>query len=236
MPLDRNAVRRRMIDLLEAELAAVGFELLDVRLFAGGGRLSLRVYLDTEGGIDLEGCARASRTIDMLLEEARLIDEPYVIEVSSPGVRRPLRTRAHFGAHVGERIEARVARGGRPAVVHGTLLSADETGLTLLAPPPRAAPADGAGAEEADAPPRAAAVPAGDGAAAAGDDAAAPAPVETRLAYGDVLSANLDPDFDIHALINADRRRRRDERREQRRATRAARDVRAQRRRRPPAE
>jgi len=114
-----------MLALLEEELAAIGYELIDVRLFLGGGRLSIRVYLDREGGIDLDACARASRTIDLLLEESRLIDEAYVIEVSSPGVRRPLRTRAHFAAAVGAQVEVKVGTGARPPIVCPTNVEED---------------------------------------------------------------------------------------------------------------
>jgi ribosome maturation factor RimP len=101
-----------VIALLETELAAEGYELLDVRVFPGGGRLQVRVYVDLpDGGITLDQCARASRSIGMLLEEADLIAGQYVLEVSSPGVRRPLRTPAHFAAAVGQRIDLKTADG-----------------------------------------------------------------------------------------------------------------------------
>jgi ribosome maturation factor RimP len=97
-----------VIRLLEAELAAEGYDLVDVRVFRGGGRLQLRIYLDTtDGGITLDQCAKASRSAGMLLEEADLIAERYVIEVSSPGIRRPLRTGAHYAAAVGQRVDLR---------------------------------------------------------------------------------------------------------------------------------
>ena len=71
--LDTRQAAGRIIALLEAELAAAGYELVDVRIFRGGGRLQVRVYLDTAaGGITLDQCAQASRTVGMLLEEADL--------------------------------------------------------------------------------------------------------------------------------------------------------------------
>ena len=87
--MDRYALARRVLTLLEEDLAADGFEVLDVRVYLGGGRYQVRIYVDTAEGIDLSGCARASRTAGMLLEEADPFPGPYVIEVSSPGVRRP---------------------------------------------------------------------------------------------------------------------------------------------------
>ena len=92
--IDTRQVAAQVITLLESELATAGYELLDVRIFRGGGRVQVRLYVDVPGGgITLDQCAKASRTAGMLLEEADLFAGPYVIEVSSPGIRRPLRTR-----------------------------------------------------------------------------------------------------------------------------------------------
>ena len=88
--MDKYALAHDVLRLLEGELDAIGFELLDVRVFRGGGRLQLRIYVDTAYGIDLDGCARASRTVGMLLEESDLIPGPYVIEVSSPVLFRAI--------------------------------------------------------------------------------------------------------------------------------------------------
>jgi ribosome maturation factor RimP len=165
-----------VIALLEPELAAEGYELLDVRIFRGGGRLQVRVYLDLPGGgITLDQCARASRSIGMLLEEADLFGGQYVIEASSPGVRRPLRTPAHFRAVLGQRVELKTRRGR----TRGELRSVDEDSLEILPV-----------AEDA---------------------------VPERVPLASVLEANLDPDFDVQALINADRRRRKEEKRDARR-------------------
>jgi len=170
--LDTRQAAGRVIALLEAELAAAGYELVDVRIFRGGGRLQVRVYLDTAaGGITLDQCAEASRTVGMLLEEADLFSGRYVIEVSSPGIRRPLRTVAHFAGAVGQNLELKTAAGR----LKGRLTAFADGELTV---------------------------------APAGEDAA---PVTVRLP--DVGEANLEPEFDVRELINADRRRRKDEKR-----------------------
>ena len=72
----------------------------------------------------------ASRTAGMLLEEADLFPDQYVIEVSSPGIRRPLRTPAHFAAAVGEKVDLKVRRkdAGR---VRGVLQAADDGTVTV---------------------------------------------------------------------------------------------------------
>ena len=240
MPADRSALRRDIIALLEPELEAIGFALLDVRLFAGGGRLNVRIFVDAEGGVDLAACVRVSRSAEMLLEESRLLSDAYVIEASSPGVRRPLRTREHFAAHLGERVELRLGRGARATVLRGVLVAAGPGELTVApagqspAGPEDADPeADETdGADEADGVNKAGEAESGGAAgpgAAAGGDAIA-------IGYGEIEAANLDPDFDIHGLINADRRRRKEERRAERQQARAAREAKAARRRKPGAE
>lgn len=124
-------MRQMVIDLLEADLAADGFDLIEVRIFRGGGRHQVRLYVDTQGGVTLDGCAAASRTAGMLLEEADLFPGPYVIEVSSPGIRRPLRTTAHFTAAVGSEVELKLKPDQQPGRLRGRLLEVGDAALTL---------------------------------------------------------------------------------------------------------
>ncbi len=187
MALDRYALAARIRELLEDELAASGFELLDARVYRGGGRLQVRIYVDAPGGVDLEGCARASRSVDPLLEESDLLGERYVIEVSSPGVRRPLRKPEHFARHVGETVDLRGGDPRDPWRLRGRLLGAEADRLLIR---PEA---------EAEAEPE-----------------GQPEPPARPVALGEILEADLDPDFDPRALIQADRRRRKEQRRQER--------------------
>lgn len=178
---DRYALAQRVIALVEEDLAADGYDLLDVRVFRGGGRLQLRLYVDAADGVGLDDCARASRTAGMLLEEADLFSQAYVIEVSSPGVRRPLRTAEHFAAAVGQKVELRIDSRGKPDKFRGKLLACRQRQLVLQPE------------TESDGP-----------------------PTELRISLDQLLEANLDPEFDVQALIGADRRRRKAEKRERR--------------------
>jgi ribosome maturation factor RimP len=112
---DLKQMADRIIALLEPELATDGFDLLDVRVFRGGGRHQLRIYVDLlDGAISLDQVATASRTAGMLLEEADPFPGQYVIEVSSPGIRRPLRKIEHYRAAVGQKVDLKVpGRDGR---------------------------------------------------------------------------------------------------------------------------
>lgn len=220
--MDREKLRAQIIDLLDREAAGLGCELIDVRLFFGGGRLSVRVYLDRPGGIDLQGCAVASRTIDMLLEESRLVEGAYVIEVSSPGVRRPLRTPTHFAAAIGQRVELKVGSGAKPRTIRGELVAADAKELKLRAIAGEAASHEEDVSEDGE---RAGSF--------SSDEARLEVLGECAVALSDISAANLDPVFDIHTIINADRRRHREQRRAERKQTREARQTRIARRRRP---
>jgi len=179
---DLKQMADRIIDLLEPELVADGFDLLDVRIFRGGGRHQLRIYVDLlDGKISLEQVTAASRTIGMLLEEADPFPGEYVIEVSSPGIRRPLRKPEHYLAAVGERVDLKAAGPG-PKRVRGVLEKVDGTDLVIQGE---------------------------------GEDGS---PEETRVAISGILEGSLDPEFDVQALINADRRERKEARRQERAA------------------
>ncbi len=189
-----------VIALLEGELAGQGFELLDVRVFRGGGRITLRIFVDTaEGGISLDEVATASRTVSMLLEEADRIADPYVLEVSSPGVRRPLRTRAHYLAAVGQRVEVKVAVTDGNKRLRGTLLEVGATSVTI-----RPVAKQAAGSE-------------GEGEAAKPAAPAAEAPKPVTIGMGRLREGNLDPEFDVQAIIHADRRQKKDAKQQARR-------------------
>lgn len=194
-------IAAEVIALLEGELAKQGFNLLDVRVFRGGGRVILRIFVDTaEGGITLDEVATASRTASMLLEEADRISDPYVLEVSSPGVRRPLRTREHYLAAVGQRIEVKVAVTDGSKRLRGTLLEVGTTSVTIR-PVPRAdtVPAPSEGESKA---------------------AKAPVVAETKpvtLGISRLREGNLDPEFDVQAIIHADRRQKKDAKQQARR-------------------
>lgn len=175
----------KVMELLEPELAADDLEILDIRVFQGGGRLQIRIYVDLiDGGITLGQCAKAGRSVNFLMEEADIIPGQYVLEVSSPGVRRPLRTASHFENVVQQRVDLKVRQGFKSKRVRGELIAFDGQKLQVELPVPA-----GSDAEKGDI---------------------------TKVLLKDILEANLDPDFDAKALINAARRKKKDERREER--------------------
>jgi ribosome maturation factor RimP len=122
----------QVIALLEPDLVKDGFELLDVRIFQGGGRFQVRVYVDLEeGGISLDRCTQAARTVNMLLEEADLFPGQYVIEVSSPGIRRPLRKLSHFESATGQKVELKLKPGADRSRIRGVLEAVEGQALMV---------------------------------------------------------------------------------------------------------
>src|SRR5687768_7769592 len=117
-------------ELVEPVLAARGVDLVDLTL--GGGVLDLRV--DTPaGGIDLDTIAQVTQAVSRLLDEHDPIPGRYTLEVSSPGLERPLRTPAQYRRFVGTTVTVKThphVEGERRA--KGVLQSADDEGFTVL--------------------------------------------------------------------------------------------------------
>ena len=95
--------------MLEPGVRALGFELVEVEYTgAGGGQNVLRVYIDSPKGITVDDCARVSRQVSAILDVEDPIAEAYVLEVSSPGLDRPLTRREDFERHAGETVKVRM--------------------------------------------------------------------------------------------------------------------------------
>ena len=111
-------MREALIRLLEPELAALGYELVELEFHPARGRALLRLYIDRaapEGAVTVDDCEAASRRVSAVLDAADPIASGYTLEVSSPGLDRPLRTRAHFARFTGRRVrvESLLPRAGR---------------------------------------------------------------------------------------------------------------------------
>lgn len=86
-----------------------GLEIVDIELKSEGGRGGrvLRLFLDKEGGPNIDELGRVSRGLSDLLDERDVVDGNYTLEVSSPGINRPLRRPEHFERFVGKKIRVR---------------------------------------------------------------------------------------------------------------------------------
>ena len=118
--------------LLQPTVEALGFELCDVEFVKEYGNWVLTLYINREGGVDLDDCERVSRAVDPILDEADPIADPYMLEVSSPGIERELIRDSHYQWAVGETVELRLfapLNGAR--ALRGTLIGFDKETVTL---------------------------------------------------------------------------------------------------------
>jgi ribosome maturation factor RimP len=109
-----------------------GLELVDVAFHRGSGRSLLRVTIDRQGGVDLDAIAETSERISRRLDLEGFNPGPYSLEVSSPGIERPLKQPRDFARWVGQRIKVKTSHpvdGGRSLT--GTLVAADPEGIRL---------------------------------------------------------------------------------------------------------
>jgi ribosome maturation factor RimP len=93
--------------MLEPAVEALGFELLGLEFVQAGRHSTLRVYIEHENGITVDNCADVSRQVSAILDVEDPITNEYDLEVSSPGVDRPLFKPAHFEQAQGEEVRVR---------------------------------------------------------------------------------------------------------------------------------
>ena len=98
---------RRVWEELEPELVEMGFELVEVEFVRHGRSNRLRLFIDREGGITIDDCTLASRQVSAFLDKDDYIESQYTLEVSSPGIARPLRKPKDFERFTGERIKVK---------------------------------------------------------------------------------------------------------------------------------
>jgi len=134
-------LKDKLLELLMPEIESLGYELVELDVPAPGGVGVLRIYIDRDEGIGLDDCERVSHRVSGVLDVEDPIPGQYVLEVSSPGLDRPLRIEEHFRRQVG-RVVKIVLEPGRPGrrrykgkivAVDGGLLEieVDGEGVTL---------------------------------------------------------------------------------------------------------
>ena len=114
-------------------IEGAGIELVDVTFRREGGGKVLRVTIDRDGGVDLAAISEVSKKVSRRLD-AEGFDPggPYSLEVTSPGLERPLRRPEDFRKRIGQKVKVRTTRTDEGARVYvGSLLGADDDGVTI---------------------------------------------------------------------------------------------------------
>ena len=128
----RESYEQRTEELVLPIIEANHFELVDVEYVKEGGTWYLRAYIDKPGGISIDDCEAVSRRLSDILDEKDYIDEAYILEISSPGLGRPLRKEKDYKRSLGEEVEIRTYRMiEKQKEFTGTLKEYDEKTVTI---------------------------------------------------------------------------------------------------------
>ena len=102
------SVTDRIFSLIKDAVEAQGVMLWDVRFLKEGASYYLRVFIDKEGGIDIDDCTAVSHAIDPIIDEADPISQSYYLEVCSPGLERSLTKTEHFERFLGSDVKVKL--------------------------------------------------------------------------------------------------------------------------------
>jgi ribosome maturation factor RimP len=104
-----SLIREQIADIAEPILDELGFELVDVEYLSKHSRWVLRIYIDKNGGVTIDDCAMVSGELGDLIDIKDIIEHEYVLEVSSPGLNRPLSKDSDFTRAVGKKIKVKMS-------------------------------------------------------------------------------------------------------------------------------
>lgn len=126
--MNQRTINERLHEIVAPRCDDLSVELVDID-YAGG---VVRVTIDRPGGVDLDTVARVTREVSRALDESDPITGRYTLEVTSPGLERPLRTPAHFARSIGATVRLKLRAGvAADRRLEGVLVAADEQGITL---------------------------------------------------------------------------------------------------------
>ncbi len=109
MEIKTQSIVKQVESLIEPILEQMGYELVDVEYVSSFGRWILRLFVDKEGGVTIGDCARISEELGDLIDVKEFIRHEYNLEVSSPGLDRPLRKEKDLFRALGKRVKVRLA-------------------------------------------------------------------------------------------------------------------------------
>ncbi len=102
-------VEQLVAELVKDQIAGLGYELVDVEFDKKKGRDSeLILYIDKEGGVNLDDCEKVSTAVDPLIDRLDPVEGSYILSVSSPGVDRPYKSDRDFEKNIGKKVEVRL--------------------------------------------------------------------------------------------------------------------------------
>ncbi len=128
----KETIEQQAETLIMPVVEALGFELVDMEYIKEAGAYYLRAYIDKPGGITIDDCETVSRSFSDLLDEKDFIEDSYILEVSSPGLGRPLKKEKDFQRETGKEIEVRLFAPVDGKKEYTGILTAYENGLITI--------------------------------------------------------------------------------------------------------
>jgi len=127
-------VEAGLAGIVEREVENLGFELVKIEAAARGRRRLLRLFIDRpDEGVTIDDCVAVTKAVGFVLEGETGPGGPYTLEVSSPGIDRPLTRRAHYERFIGREARVRVEeKAGRRHSLIGEIAGVDDDGVSLL--------------------------------------------------------------------------------------------------------
>ena len=120
-------IRRLLWGVLEQE----GMEMVDLKVGRRGRTVSIRVFMDKPGGVTVEDCAHITKEAMDVLDMENGLAGTYSLEVSSPGIDRPLRSERDFERALGRKVRLTMEEGIEPSAIAGRLIEVQDHALTL---------------------------------------------------------------------------------------------------------
>ena len=130
--MKRTDIANYVEELVMPIIVEGNFELVDVEYVKEGANWYLRVYADKEGGINIDDCVTISRALEAKLDEKDVIEDAYILEVSSPGLGRQLKKDRDYKRHLGDEIEFKLYKArNKQKEFEGILKDFDEHTFTI---------------------------------------------------------------------------------------------------------
>ena len=104
----QTKIQLELEELAETLVISEGMELVDLEYRRQGPRWVLRLFIDKEGGVTVDDCANISRQLGDLLDAKDIVPQTYVLEVSSPGLNRPIKKKEDFRRFAGRKVQLRL--------------------------------------------------------------------------------------------------------------------------------
>jgi|WetSurMetagenome_2_1015567.scaffolds.fasta_scaffold484773_1 ribosome maturation factor RimP len=123
----KGQLEQLIVPILDGE----GFELVELKLARFRKNYRLQIFIDSDNGVTLDACARISNLIGTALDLSEMIDIKYTLEISSPGLDRPLHSEKEFRRRIGREIEIEMMVDNKAQLIRGTLTGVENAKLLL---------------------------------------------------------------------------------------------------------